>query len=122
MLPAPDTLEPPDDLGTLERELWSRLMPLLSRLAHVEREDRAAAAELVRLVGYYLRLTQRIRELKTAQPELNTAEAEREASQWRETAREAAADFGLLPRSRVKLALVDATGEDVELKRLFGLD
>lgn len=121
MLPTPHAFDPPDDLDASERDLWARLMPRLARLSHVEREDIPAASEFVRAVGYYLRLTRRLRELKAAQPGLDTAEPEREATQWRRAARQAAADFGLLPAARVGLALVDALGEDVELKRVFGL-
>lgn len=122
MLPAPHAFEPPDDLDACEQGLWARLMPRLGRLSHVEREDLPAASEFVRAVGYYLRLTRRIRKLAMTQPGLDTAEAALEAAHWRWVARQAAADFGLLPAQRVSLALVDAAGEDVELKRLFGLD
>ena len=120
MLPAPDLLEPPDDFSACERKLWSRLMPRLTQLAHVEREDIPAASEFVRAVSTYLQLTQRLRALRATQPTLSTAESAREAAHWRRTARQAAADFGLLPANRVGFALLDADGEDVELKKIFG--
>ena len=48
--------------------------------------------------------------------------AEREASRWRRTARESAADLDLLPDGRAGLAHVDTAGEDIELKRILGLE
>lgn len=119
-----DGFPPPSDLGEFERELWTRLMPRVSPQLRVGRHNVPAAGELVRAAGYYLRLTRKLRELRTSSggPTLDLSEAEREAARWRRTARQAAADFGLLPPARVGLALIDAEGEDVELKRIFDLD
>ncbi len=122
---APVSCSPPAELRAFERDLWARLMPRIQHLTHVEREDIPAASVLVSSTGYYLRLTRRLRELKavhTGPAALDMVDAELEAARWRRTAREAAADFGLLPAKRVGLALVDAAGEDVELKRIFGLE
>ena len=125
MLTESSVFYPPVKLDSFERELWSRLMPRLTPLAHVEREDIPAAGLFVRAVASYLRLTRTLQELKvspTGSAVLDVDEVEREAARWRRTAREAAADFGLLPANRAGLALVDAAGEDVELKRIFGLE
>ncbi len=125
MLPAPVLCPPPAELGAFERDLWARLMPRVQHLAHVDRRDIPTASVFVSSTGYYLRLTRRLRELKAAHTgpaALDMVDAELEAARWRRTAREAAADFGLLPAKRVGLALVDAAGEDVELKRIFGLE
>ena len=125
MQPARDGFPPPSDLGEFEKELWTRLMPRVTQRLRTERHNLPAAGEFVRATGYYLRLTRRLRELRathTGPDALDMSEAEREAARWRQTARQAAADFGLLSKKRVGLALIDAEGEDVELKRIFDLE
>ncbi len=125
MLTETTSLNSPVKLDSFERELWSRLMPRLTPLVHVEREDIPAAGLFVPAVASYLRLTRTLQELKvspTGSAVLDGDEVEREAARWCRTAREAAADFGLLPANRAGLALVDAVGEDIELKRIFGLE
>ena len=116
---------PPPELGDFEKTLWSRLIPRLICLGRFEPEDTRAATTFVRSAGYYLRLTRRLRELQAehvGRHRLDTADAEREAARWRRTARESAADLDLLPGGRAGLAHVDTAGEDIELKRILGLE
>ena len=115
----------PSELGDFERILWSRLIPRLVCLGQFEPEDTPAASMFVRSVGYYLRLTRRLRDLQAANAGthwLEIADAEHEADRWRRAARESAADLDLLPPGRAGLALLDAAGEDIELKRIFDLE
>ncbi len=116
---------PPHDLGDFEKVLWSGLVPRLVCLGRFEPEDVPAASVFIRSAGYYLRLTRELQKQKSAHAGsgvFDTSDAEQEAAQWRRAAREGAADFGLLPPERAGLALVDADGEDIELKRILGLD
>ena len=116
---------PPSELGDFEKPLWSRLIPRLICSGRFEPEDTPAATTFVRSAGYYLRLTRRLKELQAehvGKQRLDTADAEREASRWRRTARESAADLDLLPVGRAGLAHVDTAGEDIELKRILGLE
>ncbi len=125
MLPAEDTFPPPPELGTFEQDLWAKLMPRLRHLVHIDRQDIPTASSFVRSAGYYFRLTRKLRELRathTGEGPLDMEDAIREAARWRQSSREAAAILGLLPPRRSGLALVDGEGEDIELKRIFGLD
>ena len=124
-----DPYEPIHELSTEERVLWDRLVPRMARLYNLglpgglNPQHVLGMELLVRMMVSYLSFHRDTRRLRRELPELpNADEFEREVTESRRIVRDLAADFGLLPVDREGLAPVDACGEDIELKQIFGLE
>ena len=113
---------PPHWVREEAKDLWRRLAPTLIRRGHLTPLYRGTFEAFILAVANYLMFSRALRAVKYASPKADASEVEAQLVELRTAARRWASEFLLLPPARERLALVDAVGEDVELKRLFGLD
>lgn len=126
-----ESFPPPATFDAFERRLWAAIVPRLLALGRLEPEYASTLEYFVRCAAIYFEFQRERGELrvelvtKGADPTTAAAqlqEIDREIAEHRKLARQFASDFLLLPAARAGLALVDAAGEDIELRRLFGLE
>ena len=108
--------QPLTDLSEEEQRAWDAVLPQVRATGQLRPIDAAALTLLVRAFFWY---TELLREIERFRPTADVSELEVAAETERLHVREMAAKFLLLDEARVRVAPLDADGNDMEIAAWF---